>query len=310
MEKENVAEQEVIEQETETPEEEIESSEVEENEEEKPLFLLEEDEEESDEEKVVPVGALVKTRKKLQGRIQEKDDEVQRLNKKIEELEKRTSSAKVELPKRPKVDDFDSDEEYDKALDDWYDLKTQASLKSLQDSQNQNINAQNQQKKIIKSVENHYERAEKLVKEHAIKPEVCQSADKAVREATEAILPGKGDSSVDHLINVLGDGSEKTLYYLGRNKNALNEYRAILQEDTTGLKAAAFLGRLSERINGTTKRKSKAPAPAPQANGNAEQSVSESVIKKKYDAAHKKGNTQEAFNIKREAKKQGLDTSK
>lgn len=294
MEKEIAANEEEI---VETEEEIIEESELEEAEE-VPVFLEEGPE-------MVPVGAISKVKKKLKGRIAEKEEENRVLRKQLEEIQ----SSVPQIPTRPKALDFDSDEEYEKALDDWYDKKHQVSFQALEEKQRQQQDVVKVQQRVRKSVDDHYARAEKLVNEHSINPEVYQKADTVVRETTEFLRPGQGDSSVDQLIDILGEDSEKAIFYLGRNKTALNEYKSLLQEDHTGLKAAAYLGRLAERAKGTRKRTSTAPPPSTQVNGNANVSSSESALKKKYDAATKKGNAQEAWNIRSKARRSGVNTS-
>jgi hypothetical protein len=124
-------------------------------------------------------------------------------------------------------------------------------------------------------------------------------------------MPGQGDNIFENLVSKMGIGSDKVTYFIGRNKA---EFQSKLMSDKTGIEAAIYLGRKLEQFNNssTTKRKSKAPAPASNANGDVTVkggSTSGKAFKKKYDALHKAKNGKDAFNVKREAKKAGVDTS-
>ena len=145
------------------------------------------------------------------------------------------------------------------------------------------------------------------MKEHSISPEVYKKADAEVRAAV-ATAHENADIVTDAFIAALGEGSEKALFYVGRNKNALNEFKAMLGSDKTGLKVAAFLGEIKGRVQGTTKQKSRAPAPAANINGESA-SPRGGSDHRKYEAAHKKGNVQDAYHIKKQAKKAGVDVS-
>ena len=260
----------------------------------------------------VPVGTHIRMKQKLKGRLSDKDSEIEKLRAENEALKK----GKVEppedlkLPKRPKEEDFDYDSgEYQKALDKYEDDATAARFnkiayeKQLQDSY---VKAK---ERLDKAVDGHYERAAVLVKEHGIDAEIYKQTDKAVREAIDAIMPGKGDLVVDSLISMTGEGSEKVLYYLGKNKGALNELRGLLVEDPSGMKAAIYIGQQKERLTGTRKQTSQARKPAQNAAGDSQPSEKGRELKKKYDAAHKKGDNQAAYNIKKQAKTQKIDVS-
>ena len=114
----------------------------------------------------------------------------------------------------------------------------------------------------------------------------------------------------DQLISVLGDGSEKIMYYLGRNKNALNEFKSLLIDDGTGIKASIFLGKLQQRLLTTKRKTSKAPPPGSDVTGDdAVSTVKASTLLKKRKAAIKKGDLQAAYNVKKQAKLAGVDVS-
>lgn len=263
---------------------------------------------ESEEQETVPVGAHASMKRKLKGKVAKRDEEIERLRLENEQLKQAKPS--VDSPKRPRPADFDTDEEYDKALDNWYEGRQTVTFQTLEQQREQKEKALRFRQTIERSVNDHYERAGKLIQDNTISSDVYQHADQAVREATEAVMPKHGGRVVDQLINALGEGSEKVMFYLGRNKTELAKYQALLSEDPGGLKASAFLGRLIGKVSGKQNTRSRAPAPAPSVNGDASASANEASLKKKYNEAHKKGEAQAAYNLKKQAVTAGFDTSK
>lgn len=269
-----------------------------------PAFMAEGDGQEGDQ--TVPVSAIVKVKAKLKAKLSESNEEIDRLRQEIDTLKQPKPTA--EAPKRPRLADYASDAEFDAAMDNWEQQHTESTLATVEQRKTQREQAERIQQEVTTAVSGHYERAAKLVSEHTIDPEVYRAADHTVRSAVEAVMPKRGDAVVDQMISIIGEGSEKTLFHLGRNQNSLNTFRALLQDDPSGLKAAVFLGKKTAEFNGTTTKKiSRAPAPAASATGDAGGGVKASAIKKQYDAAHKKGDTQAAFNLKRQAKAAGID---
>jgi len=303
-----VEEVEVVEEEV-VEEAENDGGEVEEDpegDEEKPLWMQEAEEEGGGE---VPLSALLKQKgktKDLRGKLDERDEENEKLQARIVELE--NTPGTTATVKRPRLNDFESDEDYEDAMDAWEDSRLTNAVTTLTSKKDteEKIDAAN--KRVMDAVDGHYARADKLVKDNSIKPEVYKAADTAVRKVIDVVMPKQGDAVADSLIAILGDGSEKTMFYLGRNKTALNEFRSILQDDPTGLSAAVFLGKISNQLSNSKRRNSNAPAPAANVNGDVQGGAKSGALKKKYDAAHKKGNISEAFKLKRQAKAAGHDT--
>lgn len=263
---------------------------------------------EDDELPDVPVGKHIKMKQKLKGRIQDRDDELDKVKRELAEL-KTSGNATTELPPRPKPEDFESDEKYDVAVDAWNDKKLDIRLQANSDK-TQQVEASNAVKKAVaKAVDEHYDRSAQLVEDSGIKAEYFKEADTAVRESIEAILPRQGDGVTDHIISLLGEGSEKVMYFIGRNKAARTEFQSLLAEDKTGMKAMVYLGQQKERLTNPRKPTSKAPKPATDVNGDAAPSQKASALKKKYDTAHKGSKTQEAYNIKKQAKAAKIDVS-
>jgi hypothetical protein len=84
----------------------------------------------------------------------------------------------------------------------------------------------------------------------------------------------------------------------------------LLVEDPTGLRATMYLGQQRERLLNNTRRMSKAPAPGKKVKGDAAPtSAKAKSLLKKRKAAQAVGNLQAAYDIKKQAKQQGIDVS-
>jgi len=279
------------------------------------LALAEESEEddgskEGEDDKPKPVKSL-KAKKALQRKLKESDTEIEKLRRENEELKKGVPAAtKTERPKRPKEEDFDTDEEYEAAQDKYDDDIIEYRLSDRDTKRKASTAQETAAKQIQDGVDSHFERAEKLMEASNITAEKYESANLTVRKAIETLAPGKGDYITDYLISQLGEGSEKVFFHLGVNKAALAELTGLLATDPSGVKAAVFLGRKVESLGNPMPRKSKAPAPAPNVSG-VNVSNAAGKMQKEYEAAHKKGDYARAFDIKRDARKtHKIDTAK
>lgn len=272
--------------------------------------LLEENPDDGD--KTKPEKSL-KAKKKLQRKLKDADDELEKLRLENEQL-KRTNAAPAEKPTgrpaRPKELDFDTDEEYEAAQDkydndifDWRqsERSTQRTATKAQESQAENIRT---------GVDGHFERAEKLIEESGISPEKYNASNVAVRSAIDSIAPGKGDFITDYLISELGEGSEKVFYHLGVNAAARDELTTLLTKDPSGVKAAIYLGQKREQLTNPKRPKSNARPPASNVKGDAPTSAKGGAMKRAYDKAVKSGSGQAMYNAKKEAKAAGVDVSK
>lgn len=262
-------------------------------------WMLEDD---GDNEKPVK---FLKAKKRLKGEVEAKNKEVEQLRAEIESLKQKPAPQPTGDLKRPDELDFETTEDYHRALDEYHDKRYELKQQTVQQTQAQ----REVEMEVAEAVDRHYDRAEKLIEEHGLKSENYKDADTRVRSAIEAIAPRIGDKVVDQFIKSMGDGSEKVMYHLGRNKTALSELQSILQTDKSGIQAAVYLGKKLEQLTNPTRRKTRAPSPAPQAKGDSGGQTAD-AIKRKYDAAHKKNDGATAFKLKREAKKAGVDTSK
>jgi hypothetical protein len=241
-------EEEVVEtdetEETETEETETEETETEETEE-KPDWLKDLGE--------MPVSSHLKTKKKLQGRIEEKDTELARLKEEIERLKSLDlPSSSVPTLKRPRASDFDTDEEYEAALDNYDEANRKTILESVNKVNTQKIQEDQFERKVKKALNDHDDRARSFIEEQHIDPETFITADGNVRQAIETIRPQQGNQLADFLITQIGEDSEKVMLALGSNKDRLAEFQATLLDDPNGIKTAVFLGELKQRRKGLT----------------------------------------------------------
>ena len=279
-----------------------------------PWMKEEEEEEEGEQDpndpsKQVPVGKFVATKRKLKGQISDRDEEIERLKRERDEALKQKPKQDTVLV-RPKKDDFATDEEFDEALDKYNLNRTEETINRTRLEDQKKAGLQQAQKKLTEAVDDHYVRAEKLIEDSGIKVEVYKAADTVVRQAIETIFPGKGDLVADQFIAMVGKGSEKVNFFLGRNKAALAKFQNLLITDPSGIQAAVFLGQEKQRLTKPIKPRSNAPAPVTDVKGNEPVSGAAGRFKKKYDAAHGKNNNQAAYNAKKEAKAAGVDVSK
>ena len=255
--------------------------------------------------------------KALRGELNDTKDENKELLARIAALES-GKQPQVETSVKPLVkptrEQFDFDDDaYDIAVDKYYDDKfdqklnnhsTNANQKNQQEAQQQALEVAKQ-----KSLDDHYERAAKLVSQGKVTEESFKGADKVVRMSLEKMYPGQGDSSADALISTLdslGGGSEKVMYQLGVNPSKMLELQSKLTADPSGMLACAYLGQLQAQIQTPSKRRSQTPAPSSKADGEGGSAGKAGSMQKAYDKAD---GSQARITIKREAKLKGIDVS-
>ena len=255
----------------------------------------------------VPVATHIGMKQKLKGKLSDKDDEISTLRKEVDALKaKPAPAAPVATPtERPKRADFEDEDGYFASVDRFEDKRAEDRQRRLDMQRKQDRGAQSLQS----NVDAHYDRAGVLIEEAGINPEVYQTTDRTVRSAVDSVMPGMGDAVTDQLIANIGDGSEKVLYYVGNNPAALNKFKGLLAEDPSGLKAAVYLGSQKTRLTKPQAARSTAPAPSPRLSGDGGGLVTDEKSFKKYAEFHKSGSFSEAFKLKREAKKSGVDVS-
>ena len=260
----------------------------------------------------VPVDTHIRVKQKLKGRIKEKDDEAEVLKARIAELEGRTKIApETEIPKRPREDAFETDEEYHSALDEYEENRTRSRYAAIERDNAIRKTQEKHAKTLEKKVDEHYERADELVKKSGISPEIYQKADKDFRGLMESIRPDYGDILTDNLISVLGKGSEKVLFFVSRNETARNKIISLFADDPSGLEVAAYLGEERGRLNNDKPNKKISQARKPTANikGDAVIKSSAKALKKEFDKADRDGDAQGMWDAKKAAKEAKVDVS-
>ena len=262
-----------------------------------------------------------KKAKQLKASLKDQVDENATLRARLEALEGKAPNQQAQqpqqaqLPARPTREQYGYDDEaYDIAVDHWSELKTRhifAEQQGQAAQQYQQQQAQNQRQKTVDTgIEDHYSRAAKLIDDGLITEDSFKGADRLVRQAINNTGIGNGDVLTDQLIvtlNTLGEGSEKVMYQLGVNPSKLAQLTELMTNDTTGLSAATFLGRMQAEVTNPNKRRSNAPRPASKVDGEVLKPDQTSKMQKKYG---KMTEPQDRISFKRKAKRNGVDTSK
>lgn len=107
--------------------------------------------------------------------------------------------------------DFETDEQYNQAHNQ-YMVDLMALNQSQTEAERQKANFTQQ---IDNSMSGHYERASTLLTANRISPERYQTNEAAVRAKI-------GDGVFEHIVDVIGEGSEKAAFYLGDIRNSQN----------------------------------------------------------------------------------------
>tara|TARA_R110002096_G_scaffold210397_2_gene397747 strand:- start:881 stop:1948 length:1068 start_codon:yes stop_codon:yes gene_type:complete len=270
----------------------------------------------------VPNHEAAKRRKQakaLKGEIKDQADENQKLLERIAALESGTQPQAAapqqrQLSARPTREQHDFDDDaYDAAVDKWndekFDLKINSHINQSQQANQQKQAQQTQQDNLKKSLDSHYERADKLVVSGKVTAESYRNADTIVRRSLDSISNGNGEqitNSIISTLNSLGDGSEKVMYQLGVNGAKMSQLQTLLTSDPSGLQAVAYLGQLHSQVQTPNKRRSQAPNPSSNADGETGSTGKAGTLHKKYS---KSSDAQERITMKRQAKRDGVDVS-
>lgn len=275
--------------------------------------LVDDDEQGSQDEVTVPVGAHARMRSKLKGRIGEQNDEIKQLKAEIAELRSGVQKPADATVQRPKLEDFATDQEYEQALDAWYDKKVDRKLETFRQTDEQALRQQREAERVSTAVTQHYAEAEQLAKDNDIAADTYRAADMAFRSVFERQYPDAGDAIADSLIARLGElgkGSAKVTYYVGRNKAAQAALAESLRQDPTGMHAAMYLGQKMAEIAPPRRKVSQAPEPAANATGDVSVvSADEKRYRDAYRKADKAGDVQKRWEARVAAKKAGFDVS-
>jgi hypothetical protein len=267
------------------------------------------DDQTSQKDETVPVSDLIKMRQKLKGKNQDQKQEIEELKTEIKNLKANAPQPVVSAAAKPKREDFldadDPEEAYIDALSDWK-ISQSAAIESQRKQRKQQEKAQAE---VQKRVDDHLERAAKLCSDHKLSTDIYLSADSKFRDAVNSAFPeAKENAMPDAIISQIGDGSEKLVMYIGNSERRSGELQSALMRDPSGLAAMRLIGKWESEIQVPKTRVSKAQKPAVRVKPGESADVS-SGLRKKYQSHHDKGNAQKAFEVKRAAKAQNIDTS-
>ena len=240
---------------------------------------------------------MAKLRRKLKAKNDEKDDEIAQLRADIDAMKNgiSTNSApqvSVQSIARPKLEDFDYDEDkYNESLDEYY-----ISRMSQQNNQTQ-VNAQQEQAQQAakqsqqKKLDSHYEQVSDLITSNTLTAEMYQNSEIVLRKSLDNVSKGNGDSLTDTIIAQLaslGDGGAKVITHLGRNATNRNRLVAALADDPTGLTMMGILGELKATLTSAPAKKiSSAPTPSAKLSGGEPSGDSSAKLARKYKEADK-----------------------
>ena len=257
---------------------------------------------------------VANVRRKLKAKLTEKDDELSEQQKTIADLraqlEANNSPSQAQPKTRPRLEDFDHDEDaYSAALEDYFSSSVDSRLAKHSQTQQQNDAVEKIRKVTEQKVDKHYERAGKnLIDAGLVSEDDYRNADLAIRSRLDQVRPGMGESLADTFISKLeGEGSEKVWYFLGRNQDALSKLQSTLVSDPSGLDTMVYLGELKTKLTASpAKRVSRAPKPGAKLKGGEGGGQKSKALKKKYQG---EDDLQTRISLKRKAKREGHDTS-
>jgi hypothetical protein len=246
---------------------------------------------------------------RLQAKLQDEHNaEVERLRAELEAVRNTpaSSSNEPQRPMPPSEADYDSDADYKAAQakyeDDLYDYRRGIDQKRIEQEQAEKLQAEAQQKAASKRkerIDSHYNRAAEFVdKTQGLTEDAYRTADMMFRQSLG------NDGVADSLIERMGEGSEKVVLSIGINAEKREKLKTLLAEDPTGIEAAIFLGEQRGKVNSSGKV-SKAGKPAPVVKGNGGKVGN---LQAKYKEALKKGDAQGAYNVKRQARQEKINT--
>lgn len=256
--------------------------------------------------------------KDLKAKNQERDSELEELRQKVNDLSNQPKEVKEVLPSRPKLEDFDFDEQrHSDAEEAWIDkkieLKLNKGIETTQQNKAKELEAQAAIKVRDDAVHKHLNKASKLITDKKVTQDAWLAGDLLIRQTLDQVFPGTGNEVADQFISLMesnGEGSEKAWFYLGNNPKELTEFKNKLLNDKSGASGLMYLSKIQEKASKPPRNKrSDAPKPAANLKGDAATGTAKS-LKKNYDKAVKDGNIQARLDAKIAAKKSGTDVSK
>lgn len=189
---------------------------------------------------------------------------------------------------RPKRASFDDPDDYADALDGYYEAKDQPATTSTVKAQ-PNIDVSG---RIDTELKAHYERAEELKF-----PDYTEMEAKVIEQL------GGDEETVKGIIMAAGKDSAKLMFYFGKNPAKLQKF---ISHAEAGGNAHVELGRICSTLKLKPKARSSAPAPEPEVSGGVGGNL-EAKLRKDMSKAADSGDIKAYRELKKQAKKQGLD---
>lgn len=200
--------------------------------------------------------------KKLRNEIRERDRAIAALSRRAADAEERAKPAPVEVGPRPKLSDYDYDEEaYDAAVDEWSDRKVAAQLASQQKPADAEEEARNDVQRY----------------EASIASLSFADAAEVVADVRAALTPQQ-----QYIIASVTNEPGKLLYALGRNPGKLRELVGITNP-------AKFIAKVALTEAAMRVGKKQAPAPEKVRQGNAMPKGSDKELAKLEKEAERTG---------------------
>lgn len=260
----------------------------------------------------VPARVHSELRKNLRATQSDADAvkvENEQLKARLAALESGHAEASPQVLKMPTLAECDFDDAiHAQKLAEYSAKLVEQKLSERERSQAATSQALQLSEQINSQVDKHYERASVLIGRGTVTAENYQAADMIVRKAIAESVKSDPDYVADYMIANLGDGSEKVMYHLGVNPEALGKLKEAFRSDPSGIRAAAFLGELKGKFNSAPATKlSNAPKPDKALSGNAK--VTTESSKKAYEKAQKAGDVSGMIAAEKAGKAKGINTS-
>jgi hypothetical protein len=254
----------------------------------------------------VPVAKHVEMKHKLKAQLKDVTSENEQLKQRLAALDAPKQEQKLSVPTLASCD-FD-EEAYQQKMIEYSAALVSKQIQEFDSKKTENSQREQVNQRIGAEVDKHYERASELVASGLVTPENFQAAEMLVRRAVADSVGGDADLIANYLIANLGEGSEKVVYHLGINPQALSTFKSSLALDPHGIRAAAYLGELKAKFNSAPINKlSNAPKPDVALSGTSSAQVG--ADHKAYKKAESSGNLQQMLTVKRAAKARGIDTT-
>lgn len=228
-------------------------------------------------------------------KYKEARDKASVLEERVKELEARLSGeakpeqrqaaqADIDLPTFPDMYDkgIDGDRaKYDQAIKAWWKQAKAAEQAQTQKSQQSDQQRQKLEEKSLSLAK----KAAQFTRENNVSPDRVIAAIERAKEEVDAAT--KVDGALVHLLDSVGDGSERVAYYIGTNDGAMAKIKELLAQDPSGFKAVTQMTRWTALKPKHSSRTSKAPAPDEPLRGDGSP-ASAKQLQDKFDKASDK----------------------